>query len=192
MGAELLEVATPPNPSSALSPGGPTHEQVFLLRKWEAASTPHSHRCKHRPGDPALAEDVPDLCPRKVVAKREPGERDHPARPRWSTEDQRPRCHPASTPPTNPNRARPRPCGTHVSPVRSLTPIASSSPHARAIPAASCRLHPAPAHACQLHLGQQLRPLHSRSPPPSSRCHVCQSMRTRLGEAAQSGACREL
>lgn len=111
----------------------------------------------------------------------------------------------ASTPelggflPVCPTRAGSRGRGpqrrAHVPPppgpqLRSLTEIASSSSHARptrAIPAAAAygglrsplRL-PLP----QLRRVQQPRPLPSRSPPPSSRCHVCQSMRTRVGEAA--------
>lgn len=31
----------------------PSHEQGCPLRKWKATSTPHSHRCRRRPGIPA-------------------------------------------------------------------------------------------------------------------------------------------
>lgn len=75
---------------------------------------------------------------------------------------------------------------------QSLTQIASSSSShadpARAIPAAAAlgRLRsPLGLPRPQLRRVQMPPPLPNGTPPPSSRCHVCQSMRTRRGEASR-------
>lgn len=79
----------------------------------------------------------------------------------------------------------------HRPPHHSLTQMASSSSHAgpaRAIPAAAAHSRlcsPLGLPRPQLRRVQMPPPLPSRSPPLSSRCHVCQSMRTRRREAAR-------
>lgn len=148
VGAELLEVATPPQPATRPFSLGSTHEQGFLLHRWKASSTLHSHRCRRRPGDPALAEGVPDLRPRKVVLDREPRARDHPARPGRGAEDQDPaatRCARPQPPRTarahgHAERTCRRPAASPRSPVAAPTPAPSPPP-----PAVCARLPRTPA-----------------------------------------------
>lgn len=72
VGAELLEVATPPSPPLALAPGvQPTSKVSCCAGGRQLPPRTHTGAGAAREG-PALAEGVPDLCPRKVVLDREP------------------------------------------------------------------------------------------------------------------------
>lgn len=147
MGAELLEVATPPNPSHALSPGVSNPRASVPAAQVEGSRHP-THTGASTDRGVLLRLRTSQTCVRKVVREREPLEKDHPAWPRWSTEDQDPaatlraRPQPTRTALAHGHAGRTcrRPAASPQSPVAAPTPAPSPPP-----PAVCTRLPRTPA-----------------------------------------------
>lgn len=73
VGAELLEVATPPNPSRALSPG--VQPASVPAAQVEGSLHPHSHRCKHRTGVLLRLRTFQTCVPAKLCGSANPERR---------------------------------------------------------------------------------------------------------------------
>lgn len=148
----------PPAPTPRKAPGGGRRGRPLPPLQLPSHRHPGTHA-------PTLAAEgtSPPVQDWPAVGSADPHFERHVPVPTLAPPGTRSTASPRS-PPAAATPARPAPCPLPLPTAGSGLPLGLPRP--------------------QLHRVQMPPPLPSRCPPPSSRCHVCQSMRTRQGEAA--------